>query len=119
MKNLIILLSVLFFNNSFSQDTISTSQAKDFIGKEVVLKGKIASFKMAGEGKTTNYINVDKAYPNNVFTIVIPNRTLETLGFKIEESKDKTIIVKGKVEVYEKDPNQIPQIYNPKFIFVK
>ena len=119
MKNLILLVSALFFSNGFAQDTITTAQAKDFIGKEIILKGKIASFKMAGEGKTTNYINVDKAYPNNVFTIVIPNRALETLGFKIEESKDETIIVKGKVEVYEKDPNQIPQIYNPKVIIVK
>ena len=43
----------------------------------------------------------------------------ELLGFKIEESKGKTIIVKGKVEIYEKDPKQTPQIFNPKIIVVK
>ena len=112
-----LLVALIFFTISgFSQDTITSFQAKDFIGKEIFLKGKIASFKMASEGKTNNYINIDKAYPNNIFTIVIPNKALETLGFKIEESKDKVIIVKGKIEVYEKDPNQTPQIYNPKFI---
>ena len=117
MKLFIAFLLISF--SGFSQDTITTLQVKDFIGKEVILKGKIASFKMASEGKSTNYINVDKTFPNNVFTIVIPNRALETLGFKIEESKDKTVIVKGKVEVYEKDPKQIPQIFNPKIIQVK
>ena len=73
---------------------------------------------MAGEGRSTNYINVDAAYPDAVFTIVIPNRVLETLGFKIEESVGKQIIVKGKVQVYDKDPKQIPQIFNPSFIQV-
>ena len=119
MKKILFLALLLCTGFAFSQDTISTEKVKDFIGKEVILKGKIASFKMAGEGRFTNYINVDKPFPDNVFTVVIPNKALETLGFKIEESKGKTIIVKGKVEIYEKDPKQTPQIFNPKIIVVK
>ena len=119
MKTFILYLLLMFKAFSFAQDTISTSQAKDFIGKEVILKGTVASYKMAGEGKSTNYINVDKAYPNNVFTIVIPNYALDKLGFKIEDSKGKQIIVRGKVEIYEKDPNKNPQIFNPKEIYIR
>lgn len=119
MKTVILYLFLMFGVFCLAQDTISTSQAKDFIGKEIILKGTVASFKMAGEGKSTNYINVDKAFPDNVFTIVIPNYALDKLGFKIEDSKGKQIIVKGKVEIYEKDPNKIPQIFNPKEIYVR
>ena len=118
MKKLFLLFILTLNGLTYAQDTITSSQAKDFIGKEVVLKGKIASIKMAGEGRSTNYINVDAAYPNAVFTVVIPNKSLETLGFKIEESVGKQIIVKGKVQVYDKDPKQIPQIFNPSFIQV-
>lgn len=119
MKKIITLITLISTAIVFGQDTITTSQAKDFIGKQVILKGKIASIKMAGEGKSTNYINVDAPYPNAVFTIVIPNKAIPTLGFIIDESVGKQIIVKGKVDVYDKDPKQIPQIYNPMFIKVK
>ena len=119
MKKFITYFLILFGSFCYSQDTISTSPVKNFIGKEVILKGTVASFKMAGEGKSTNYINVDKAYPSNVFTIVIPNYALDKLGFKIEDSKGKQIIVRGKVEIYEKDPNKIPQIFNPKEIYIR
>ena len=119
MKNIIICTLLIYSFLGYSQDTITSSQAKDFIGKEVFLKGKIASIKMAGEGKSTNYINVDAAYPNAVFTVVIPNRALDALNFKLEESIGKQIVVKGKIQVYDKDPKQIPQIFNPFFIQVK
>ena len=119
MKTVILYLFLTFGAFCLAQDTISTSQAKDFIGKEIILKGTVASFKMAGEGKSTNYINVDKAFPDNVFTIVIPNYALDKLGFKIEDSKGKQIIVKGKVEIYEKDPKKIPQIFNPQEIYIR
>ncbi|MBC7495197.1 MAG: hypothetical protein H7221_09335 [Flavobacterium sp.] len=119
MKLFSILIFLIFSFLGFSQDTITATQAKDFIGKEIVLKGKIASVKMAGEGKSTNYINVDFAYPNSVFTVVIPNYALDKLSFKIEDSVGKQIIVKGKVQVYDKDVKQIPQIFNPGFIQVK
>lgn len=119
MKKLSLLIVLICSFLGFSQDTITSRQAKDFIGKEIILKGKIASIKMAGEGKSTNYINVDGAYPNAVFTVVITNRALESLSFKIEESVGKQIIVKGKVQLYDKDPKQIPQIFNPFFIQIR
>ena len=119
MKLFSSFIFLIFSFSVFSQDTITATQAKDFIGKEVVLKGKIASIKMAGDGRSTNYINVDFAYPNAIFTVVIPNFALDKLVFKIEESVGKQIIVKGKVQVYDKAVKQIPQIFNPHFIQVK
>ncbi|MBC7440496.1 MAG: hypothetical protein H7250_11010 [Flavobacterium sp.] len=87
--------------------------------KEVCVIGKVVSFKLASEGKNTNYINIDKPYPENVFTVVISNNYLEKLNIKIEDLKNKYIFIKGKITTYKSDPKQIPQIYNPVNIAVK
>ena len=113
MKNLIVILLATFSINCFSQDTITAAQANDYMDKIVVVKGKVASFKLATEGKFTNYINIDKPYPESVFSIVITNDYLQKLNLKIEDLKDKEIVVKGKITTYKNDPKQIPQIFNP------
>jgi hypothetical protein len=119
MKNLAIAFLITFSINCFSQDTITTAKANEYMDKEVCVIGKVVSFKLAAEGKSTNYINIDKPYPESVFTVVISNRYLETLNLKIEDLKDKTIYIKGKITTYKNDPKQIPQIFNPTSIEVK
>ncbi len=119
MKNTIIALLFMFSIPCFSQDTITTAKAKEYMDKEVCVVGKVISFKLAAEGKNTNYINIDKPFPESVFTVVISNFYLEKLNIKIEDLKDKTIYIKGKISTYKNDPKQIPQIYNPTSIEVK
>ena len=119
MKNLAVLIFILFSINCFSQDTITTAKVKEYMDKEVCVVGKVVSFKLAAEGKNTNYINIDKPYPESVFTVVITTSYLEKLSLKIEDLKDKTIYIKGKITTYKNDPKQIPQIYNPTSIVVK
>lgn len=119
MKNLAIVVLVLFSTHCFSQDTITTAKVKEYMDKEVCVMGKVVSFKLAAEGKNTNYINIDKPYPESVFTVVISNSYLVKLNIKIEDLKDATIYIKGKITTYKNDPKQIPQIYNPISIVVK
>ena len=111
------LLAIASF--SFAQDTIISKNVNNYIGKEVVLKGKIASFKLASEGKSTNFINIDKAYPNNIFTVVLTNKYLQEKNIQLSNSKGKSIIVKGIISIYENDPKKIPQIFNPTFLEIK
>ena len=77
MRNITIAFLLLFSINCLSQDTIPTANAKEYMDKEVCVVGKVVSFKLAAEGKYTNYINIDKAYPESVFTVVITNNYLE------------------------------------------
>ena len=116
------IFSIIFFylaSFCYAQDTITTGQVKDYMDKIVCVKGKVASFKLASEGKNTNYINVDKPYPENIFTVVLSNEYLEKLNIKIEDLKGKIILVTGKISTYKNNPKQIPQIYNPESIVVK
>ena len=119
MKNLVFVLLFTFSINCFSQDTITTAKVNEYMDKEVYVLGKVVSFKLASEGKFTNYINIDKPYPNSVFTVVITNNHLEKLNIKIEDLKDAAIYVKGTITTYKNDPKQIPQIYNPLSIEIK
>lgn len=119
MKKFLFLLLFSISAVSFSQDTITSAKAQENIGKEVILKGKIASFKLASEGKSTNYINIDKPYPDNIFTVVLSNKYLEEHQLDILNSKGKEIVVKGTISVYDKDPKKTPQIFNPLEIQIK
>ena len=117
-KNAIRLILFFFLISAklFSQDTIATSKVLDYMNKIAVVKGKVVSYKIAAEGKTINFINLDKQYPNCPFTIIISNEYLTTLNLKLQDLKNKTIFVKGKITDYDKDPKQTPQIFNPIYI---
>lgn len=119
MKNLVVLFTILFSLNSFSQDTIPAAKAKNYINTLACVTGKVVSYKLASEGKTVNYINIDAAYPDTVFTIIVTNEYLETSKIKLEDLKDKTIYVYGRITIYKNDPKQTPQIFNPRWIEVK
>jgi len=118
MKKLFFIL-ILISLNSYAQDTITTARIKDYIGKEVWVKGSIASVKLATTENNVNYINVDKAFPNNVFTVVITDKYLQRLKLKLEKSEGNKIFVKGTITVHGKDKNETPQIFNPTQIQIK
>lgn len=119
MKVFLLLVLFCFTSVIFAQDTITSSKANDYLDKVVWLKGKIVSFKIASEGKSTNFINIDKPYPKNIFTVVVTNKYLEEHNINLSQSKGKQILVKGKITTYEKDPKKIPQIFNPLEIEIK
>ena len=113
MKNLILIILLIISSKFFAQDTITAGQSVDYMDKTMFVTGKVISFKVANEGKTTNYLNIDRPYPNAVFTVVLSNSYLAEKSLKIEDLQTKTICVLGKITTFKDDPKQIPQIYNP------
>lgn len=113
-------ISILFFFSHicFAQDTILADKAKDYIDIVMLVKGKVVSIKAANDGKTTNYINIDRPYPNSIFTVVLSNNYLEKKQIKLQDLNQKLICVKGKISIYKNDPKQTPQIFNPESISV-
>ena len=65
MKNILFVLLSTFSIHCFSQDTITTAKVKDYMDKEVCVIGKVVSFKLAAEGKNTNYINISFSCPRS------------------------------------------------------
>ena len=116
MKNLLLIIVLFAAGHLFAQDTISAAQVKDYIGKEVWVKGTIASLKLASDENTINYINVDKAFPQNIFTVAITDKYLQRLKLNLANAKGKKILFKGKIESPGKDT---PQIFNPVQVKIK
>ncbi len=117
----LFIASVLFLFGiaSHAQDTITSTQAKNYLDKIVVVKGKVVSYRLASDGGKTNYINIDKPFPDNDLSIVITNVFLEKLNIKPEALKGKYVYVKGKITLNNKDPKHTPQLFNPSSISLK
>lgn len=119
MKKLVFILFILFSVSTFAQDTIPATEAKNRLETLACVTGKVVSIKMAREGKSINYINIDSAYPDAIFTVVVTNEYLETSKINLEDLKDKIIYVTGRITTYKNDIKQTPQIFNPRRIEVK
>jgi hypothetical protein len=100
---------------------IPASEAVEHVGEVQKVYGKVASTRYTywTRGQPT-FMNLDKPYPNQIFTVVIWSSDREKFGMRPEKRyKDKAICVTGLIEEEEgvpqivvKDPSQI-QILKP------
>jgi len=84
---------------------LTAAEAKGHIGEEATVCGKVASTRYAAttRGKPT-FLNLDKAYPSQVFTILIWGESREKFGTPEEKYRDKKICVTGRITEYRKAP---------------
>jgi DNA/RNA endonuclease YhcR with UshA esterase domain len=105
MKNK-ILLSALFLallcGLTFSQDEISSKDAKNFIGETKTVKGVVASVFVSKSG--TILINFDEVHPNATFVAVIKKDSGITYDNIV---KGSILTVSGKIEDYKGKPEII------------
>ncbi|MEM7816778.1 MAG: hypothetical protein QXZ20_02590, partial [Candidatus Aenigmatarchaeota archaeon] len=94
-------------------DEILACDAKNYIGKNKTIIGKIVS---SSRSKTnTIFLNFEKAYPNQCFTVVIfssdlskfPEMPEKYYYGKIVRVKGKITEYRGRPEIILKDPKQI------------
>lgn len=109
MKILFLISLVCSGFTAFSQETITASQAKDFVGKDVFLVGKVAGSKqmISKSDQPILFINIDKDYPDNEIVIVVFSEVLSKLKFTETALSGKTIKVKGKVGIFKEKPQII------------
>lgn len=101
MKNILVLIFVAFSFQSFSQsDTLKAIQAKDFVGKEIIVKDLIAGARFFERpDKKTFLINLAERYPDTPLTVVLYDQNY--VGLEPKENLDgKEIVVKGVVSVF-------------------
>ena len=84
---------------------LTAAEAKDHIGEKATVCGKVASTRYAGttRGKPT-FLNLDKPYPSQVFTVLIWGENRAKFGAPEEHYRGKQICVKGTITEYRKDP---------------
>lgn len=105
MRNTFIIIISLICFNAFSQETITAAQAKDFVGKEVILVGKVAGSKLfTRPAGNMLLLNVDKLHPENDITVVIEGEVLTKVKFTEADLQGKSIKVKGIVSIFKEKP---------------
>ncbi|MDX2302901.1 MAG: DNA/RNA non-specific endonuclease [Microscillaceae bacterium] len=86
----------------------NTVQAKIYADSGEVIKvcGKVVSTKLSGKGNI--FLNLDKSFPNQIFTVSIFKDKTANFSYAPEEYlKGKTICIKGKVSDYNGVPSMI------------
>lgn len=83
--------------------TISTEEVKDYIGKNVIVKGYVADVAIR---EKVAYLNFDKKYPKNTFSAVIFSEKFSEVG-DLNVYKNKNVEVKGTVSTYKDKPQII------------
>lgn len=105
MKNILLVLFICFGFTAFSQETITASQAKDFVGKEVSLTGKVAGARLFQRPTGDMLLlNIDKPHPSNDVTVVIEGEVISKGKFSETTLQGKSIKVKGIVSVFKEKP---------------
>jgi len=95
----LVLLLAFFLTNSYAQEQIASKDAKDYIGKTVQVKGKVASIFVSKKGNT--FINFDDKSPNQTFTVVLMSET----NVDISNIKEGSILtVSGEIKEYKEKP---------------
>jgi Protein of unknown function (DUF3761) len=86
----------------------TAAEAKDHIGEQATVCGKVTSTRYAAttRGKPT-FLNLDKAYPNQVFTVLIWGENRAKFGTPEEQYRDKQVCVTGKITEYRGAPEMV------------
>ena len=77
---------------------LTVAEAKDHIGEQATVCGKVASTRYAAttRGKPT-FLNFDKPYPTQIFTVLIWGENREKFGTLEEKYRDKQVCVTGRI----------------------
>jgi hypothetical protein len=109
------LIGVLLLSPVQAQKKLTAAEAKDHIRETATVCGIVASTRCAASTKgQPTFLNVDKPYPSQVFTVLIWGSDRSKFGRPEEEYKAKRICVTGKIteyrgapEIVADDPKQI------------
>jgi hypothetical protein len=84
-----------------AQKKLMASEAKDHIGETATLCGSVVSTRYAASTKgQPTFLNLDKPYPNPVFTVLIWGESRSKFGTPESEYKGKRICVTEKITEY-------------------
>lgn len=108
MKRTATVIGLLLAWSVLAGAEIAASQAKDHIGETATVCGQVASAHYADRSRgNPTFINLDKPYPSQVFTIVIWGEDRAKFGTPEETYRDKNICVTGKITLYRGSPETI------------
>lgn len=108
MKHLIFQFVFVLFSFNFCAQTVTPTDAANYEGKTVTVCAKVMGTHITKGEKKVIYLNLEKAYPNNPFTVVIFESGADNFDYNpLEFLKNKNICVFGKISFYKDKPQII------------
>jgi micrococcal nuclease len=106
---------VLLAGVGYAQTSISAAEAKSHVGERATVCGEVASTHYAARTRgNPTFINLDKPYPNQIFTVLIWGTDRPKFGDPEELYRNKHICIIGKISDYKGVPEVVayepPQI---------
>jgi hypothetical protein len=106
---------VLWAVSAIAQSSISAAEAKNHVGERATVCGEVASTHYAARSRgNPTFINLDKPYPDQIFTVLIWGSDRPKFGDPEAMYGNKHICVTGKIadykgvpEIVAYDPSQI------------
>jgi hypothetical protein len=105
-RTFVLLLSLgALAHPAFAQKRLSAGEAKNHVGETATVCGEVASTRYASSTKGhPTFLNLDKPYPNHIFTIVIWGSDRGKFGTPESEYRGKHLCVTGKISDYHGTP---------------
>ena len=102
---LTLLLVALLVQPVHAQKKLTAAEAKDHIGETATVCGSVASTRYAASTKgQPTFLNLDKPYPNQIFTVLIWGSDRSKFGKPEVDYRDKHICATGKIAEYRGVP---------------
>jgi DNA/RNA endonuclease YhcR with UshA esterase domain len=84
-----------------AQKKLTAGEAKEHFGETAMVCGEVVSTRYAASTKgQPTFLNLDKPYPNQIFTVVIWGENRSKFGKPEDDYKGKRICVSGKISAY-------------------
>ena len=113
-----VLIGAVLSTSVSAQNKLTAAQAKDHFGETTTVCGEVVTTSYADSSKGhPTFLNLDKPYPNQIFTVVIWGENRAKFGKPEEDYKGKRICVSGKITAYAGKPEIV--VSDPKQVKVE
>lgn len=84
---------------------LTTAEAKDHVSERAIVCGQVVSARYADRSKgQPTFLNLDKPYPNEIFTILIWGENRPKFGEPETKYRDKRVCATGIIRSYRGTP---------------
>jgi DNA/RNA endonuclease YhcR with UshA esterase domain len=112
------IIGIVLLSPAQAQKKLNASEAKEHFGENATVCGDVVSTRHAASSKgQPTFLNFDKPYPNQIFTVVIWGSNRNKFKTPEEDYKGKKICVTGKITAYDGLPEIIAD--DPKQIWIE
>jgi len=102
---LLLMMGTLLVLPVQAQKKLTAAEAKDHVGETATVCGNVVSSRYAASTKgQPTFLNLDKPYPNQIFTLVIWGSNRSKFGRPEVEYNEKRICVTGKISMFRSVP---------------